>query len=128
MIFVFYFHYAIALTPLLYAYPTEIFPYELRGLGVSLTLIGANITLVIGQVANPVAMSTLGWKFYIFFCVIDALFFVTVWFLFPETKGKSLEEVAEIFEKNHDGHLIAPEKMEAVLSEKATHVEVKEKL
>lgn len=103
MLFVFYFHYAIALTPLLYAYPTEIFPYELRGWGVALTLILANTTLIIGQVANPVAMESLGWKFYIFFCVIDALFFMSVWFLFPETKGKSLEEVAAVFEDTHVG-------------------------
>lgn len=30
MLFLFYFHYDIALSPLLYSYPTEIFPYELR--------------------------------------------------------------------------------------------------
>jgi MFS family permease len=125
MLFVFNFHYAIALTPLLYAYPTEIFPYELRGFGVALTLIGANTTLIIGQLANPVAMAALGWKFYIFFVVIDALFFVAVWFLFPETKGRSLEEVAQVFEKNTNQGFIAPEKVEAILaSEKATHVEV----
>lgn len=124
MLFIYNFHYAIALTPLLYAYPTEIFPYELRGFGVALTLIGANFTLIIGQVANPVAMGSLGWRFYIVFCIIDALFFVAVWFIFPETKGKSLEEVAEIFEKTHDGGLIAPEKLEAVVHEKDAHIEV----
>jgi hypothetical protein len=46
---------------------------------------------------------SLWWKFYIFFCVIDALFFILVWFLFPETKGKSLEEVAAVFEDTHVG-------------------------
>ncbi|KAH7398620.1 general substrate transporter [Phaeosphaeria sp. MPI-PUGE-AT-0046c] len=125
-LFIFNFHYAIALTPLLYAYPTEIFPYELRSFGVALMLFGANLTLIVGSVANPVAMKALGWKYYILFCVIDALFFVAVWFLFPETKGKSLEEVAMVFEKEKDGPLVDPEKVDAVLNEKEAYVEVGE--
>lgn len=125
-LFIFNFHYAIALTPLLYAYPTEIFPYELRSFGVALVLFGANLTLIIGSVANPVAMSALGWRYYILFIVMDALFFVAVWFLFPETKGKSLEEVAMVFEKEKDQRLVDPEKMQAVLNEKMPRIEVGE--
>ena len=125
-LFIFNFHYAIALTPLLYAYPTEIFPYELRSFGVALMLFGANLTLIVGSVANPVAMTALGWRYYILFVVIDALFFVAIWFLFPETKGKSLEEVAMVFEKDKSQHLVDPEKVEAVLNEKAAHVAIGE--
>jgi sugar porter (SP) family MFS transporter len=125
-LFIFNFHYAIALTPLLYAYPTEIFPYELRSFGVALVLFGANTTLSVGSVANPVAMGALGWKYYIVFVVIDALFFVAIWFLFPETKGKSLEEVSMVFDKEKDQRLVDPEKVEAVLNEKVAHVEIGE--
>lgn len=98
MLFVFYFHYDIALTPLLYFYPTEIFPYELRSWGVAFTLIVTNASLIVGQLANPVAMADLRWRYYILFCMLNVLFFAAVWFLFPETKGKSLEEVASVFE------------------------------
>lgn len=98
MLFLFYFHYDIALTPLLYSYPTEIFPYELRSWGVAFTLIITNASLIVGQVVNPIAMASIGWRYYILFCVLDALFFVVVWLIFPETKGKSLEEIGEIFE------------------------------
>uniref|UniRef100_A0A0B7KI59 Major facilitator superfamily (MFS) profile domain-containing protein n=1 Tax=Bionectria ochroleuca TaxID=29856 RepID=A0A0B7KI59_BIOOC len=97
MLFIFYFHYDIALTPLLYSYPTELFPYEWRSWGVAFTLIITNVVLIIGQVCNPIALAQLGWKYYILFCVLDAIFIVEVWFLFPETKGKSLEELADIF-------------------------------
>jgi MFS family permease len=112
MLFIFYFHYDIALTPLLYSYPTEIFPYELRSLGVAFTLIVTNGSLIIGQLVNPIAMANIGWKYYIVFCVIDVLFFVAVWFLFPETKGKSLEEIASIFEPSPHSLLLNPEKLE----------------
>lgn len=99
MLFIFYFHYDIALTPLLYSYPTELFVYEWRSWGVAFTLIVTNVVLIIGQVCNPIAMAKLGWRYYIVFCVLDAFFIVQVWLLFPETKGKSLEELADVFEK-----------------------------
>lgn len=99
MLFVFYFHYDVALTPLLYSYPTELFPYEWRSWGVAFTLIVTNVTLIIGQVCNPIAMAKLGWKYYILFCILDGLFVVQVWLLFPETKGKSLEELEGIFDR-----------------------------
>lgn len=97
MLFIFYFHYDVALTPLLYSYPTELFPYEWRSWGVAFTLIVTNASQIIGQVANPIALARMGWKYYIIFCVLDALFIAEVWLLFPETKGKSLEELADIF-------------------------------
>lgn len=99
LLFIFYFHYDIALTPLLYSYPTELFPYEWRSWGVAFTLIVTNLVLIIGQVCNPIAMAKLGWRYYILFCILDSLFIVIVWFLFPETKGKSLEELSGIFDK-----------------------------
>lgn len=98
MLFVFYFHYDIAVTPLLYSYPTELFPYEWRSWGVAFTLIVTNAVLIIGQVCNPIAMAALGWKYYILFCVLDSLLIIAVWTLFPETKGKSLEELSDIFD------------------------------
>jgi len=120
-LFIFNFHYAIALTPLLYAYPTEIFPYELRGFGVAFTLTLSSLSLIISSVANPVAMKALGWKYYIMFCVLDATFFMLAWFLFPETKGKSLEEVASVFEKNADGSLIDQATISVVFEKKGDH-------
>ncbi|GME72307.1 unnamed protein product [Ambrosiozyma monospora] len=43
-------------------------------------------------------MDQLGWKYYIVFCVLDAVIVINIFFLYPETKGYSLEEIAEIFE------------------------------
>ncbi|KEY64419.1 hypothetical protein S7711_08475 [Stachybotrys chartarum IBT 7711] len=110
MLFVFYFHYDIALTPLLYSYPTELFPYEWRSWGVAFTLIVTNASQIIGQICNPIAMSRIGWRYYIVFCILDALFIAEVWLLFPETKGKSLEELAGIFDKLDDINLVDEEK------------------
>ncbi|OJJ54143.1 hypothetical protein ASPSYDRAFT_490368 [Aspergillus sydowii CBS 593.65] len=119
MLFLFYFHYDIALSPLLYSYPTEIFPYELRSWGVAFTLIVTNASLIVGQIANPIAMADIGWRYYILFCVLDLLFFLVVWLLFPETKGKSLEEIGKIFDDQNKvaGSSDGREKEELMITE-----------
>ncbi|KAI5928353.1 general substrate transporter [Camillea tinctor] len=97
-IFIYYFFYDIAWTPLLQAYTVEIFPYTLRGRGLSVTLITTFLGLIVGNQVNPIAMNAISWKYYIVFCCILAGLLVIVWFLFPETKGYTLEEIAEVFE------------------------------
>jgi hypothetical protein len=97
-IFIYYFFYDIAWTPLLQAYPVEIFPYALRGRGLTVSLSSTYIGLIIGQFVNPIAMKHIGWKYYIVFCCILGILFTLVWFLFPETKGRTLEQIAEVFD------------------------------
>lgn len=97
-IFIFFFFYAIAWAPLLQAYIVEIYPYTLRGRGVSAMYVSTFLGLVVGNQVNPIAMKSIGWKYYIFFCCLLAVLFVIIWFLFPETKGHSLEEIREVFE------------------------------
>lgn len=47
-------------------------------------------------------MKALAWKYYIVFCCILACLLVIVYFLFPETRGYTLEEICEIFEGKLD--------------------------
>lgn len=49
---------------------------------------------------TPVAINTIGWQYYIVFAVISACIPVSVYFLFPETKGRSLEELDLIFRES----------------------------
>lgn len=80
------------------SYPTEIFPYFLRSKGLTCELLAIYGSLVIAAFVNPVGMENLGWKYYIVFCCFLAVFLAVTWFFFPETKGRSLEEIAEIFD------------------------------
>ncbi|KAH7349496.1 lactose permease [Plectosphaerella cucumerina] len=97
-IFIFYFFYDIAWTPLLQAYPVEIYPFTLRGRGLSLTYITASTGLIVGNQVNPIAMKAIAWKYYIVFCCILGVLFGIIYVLFPETKGRTLEEIREVFE------------------------------
>ncbi|KAH7139923.1 general substrate transporter [Dactylonectria estremocensis] len=97
-IFIFYFFYDIAWTPMLQAYPVEIYPFTLRGRGLSLTYITAATGLIVGNQVNPIAMKAIAWKYYIVFCCILCVLLGVIYLLFPETKGRTLEEIREVFE------------------------------
>lgn len=89
--------YSMAWSPLLHAYIVEIWPYTLRSRGVSALYIFTFIALVFANQVNPIAMADIGWKYYIMFiCILVCLLFL-IWFIFPETKGRALEEIGEIF-------------------------------
>lgn len=98
-IFIAYFFFDIAWTPMLYAYTVEIFPFRLRSLGLSTALMTANLSLILGMFVNPIALLALSWRYYILFCVLLFILIFVVIFLFPETKGRTLEEIAEVFEQ-----------------------------
>lgn len=98
LIFIYYFFYDIAFTPLPQAYTVEIFPYTLRGRGLSTMYISTFVGLIVGNQVNPIAMEAIAWKYYIVFICLLALLVVIIWFLFPETKGHTLEEIRDVFE------------------------------
>ncbi|OTA91060.1 hypothetical protein M434DRAFT_22637 [Hypoxylon sp. CO27-5] len=98
MIFLFYTAFNCGWQGLVIAYPVEILPYELRAKGLQLTFFGVS-TNVVNQYVNPVGIQNIGWRFYIFYCVWLCVEFVVVYFLWVETKGVPLEEIAKLFDK-----------------------------
>ncbi|KAF9875532.1 hypothetical protein CkaCkLH20_06913 [Colletotrichum karsti] len=100
-VFLTYFSYAIAWVPLLQAYIVEIFPYTLRGRGLSFLYLCSFSALVLANQVNPIAIQNLGWKYYVVFCCILGCLLGVIYFVFPETKGHTLEEIQEVFEGSH---------------------------
>lgn len=117
-VFLVFFHYDIAWTPLLLGYPTEIFPYSLRSRGLAVEMVSVYGCLVIASFCNPLGLENLGWKYYIVFCVLLSGITATVYFYFPETKGHTLEEIAVIF----DGEQANPQR--AIAKVDGSRVEV----
>lgn len=60
-----------------------------------------NIVSFINTYAAPVGITNSGWKFYILYLAIDAVGVLFIYFFFVETKGRSLEEIDEIFADPH---------------------------
>ncbi|WVW85885.1 hypothetical protein I302_107923 [Kwoniella bestiolae CBS 10118] len=90
--------YNIALNPLSYAYTSEILSFSTRTKGLALYLFTQEWQAIITRYVNPIGLANLGWKYYIVFQVFYVLETLFVYLYFPETKGRTLEEIAEIFD------------------------------
>ncbi|KAF2212457.1 hypothetical protein CERZMDRAFT_106187 [Cercospora zeae-maydis SCOH1-5] len=97
-LFIFFAGYDIALTPLVVSYPAEIWPYNLRGRGLSVMGLTVVVTIVFNTFVNPIALDAIGWKYYLVFVVIIVAYGVTAFFFYPETRGHSLEHMAVLFD------------------------------
>lgn len=47
---------------------------------------------------NPIALEAINWKYYIVFVALLATWFALIWLFFPETSGRTLEEIYEVFD------------------------------
>ncbi|CCM06853.1 uncharacterized protein FIBRA_09158 [Fibroporia radiculosa] len=97
-IFLFYGFYDLAFTPLIVTYTCEILPHSLRAKGLTVFSVGVSLALIFNQYVNPVALQRLAWKYYIFYCCWIAFEFVFLYFMLIETKNRTLEETAALFD------------------------------
>ena len=83
--------------PVSWVYPPELYPLRVRGKAVALAT-SANwaFNFALGYFVPP-AFQNIKWQVYIVFGVFCAAMFVHVFFMFPETAGKSLEETEVMF-------------------------------
>ena len=80
-----------------WVYPAEIFPVEVRALGNAITTFTNWIVNLIFAQFSPQALTSIGFRyFYVFFCfnIVAALCYI---FFYPETKGRTLEQIDELF-------------------------------
>jgi MFS family permease len=90
--------YAISWGPVSWVYPPEVYPMRVRGKAVALAT-SANwaFNSALGAFV-PEAFATIRWKVYVIFGVFNLAMLLHVAFVFPETAGKTLEEVQLIFD------------------------------
>jgi len=80
-----------------WVYPAEIFPIELRAKGNSVsTFTNWSLNLIFAQV-SPIALSSMGFRFFFLFFVFNFMAVLAYWFFYPETKGRTLEQMDELF-------------------------------
>lgn len=56
------------------------------------------IAIFFNTFVNPIALESLGWKYYFVFVVVLIIMGFTVYFFYPETKGYTLENIAILFD------------------------------
>ncbi|CAG9941798.1 unnamed protein product [Clonostachys rosea f. rosea IK726] len=90
--------YNIGWNALTYTYMVEIFPYQQRAQGIAVEQLMVRFAVFFNTYVNPIALDSIGWKYYIVYCVWVLFEIFTIWLLFPETHGRSLEELSFMFE------------------------------
>ncbi|KIW06943.1 uncharacterized protein PV09_02604 [Verruconis gallopava] len=107
-----------------FSYVSEIFPNHLRSAGVALGLASFYLASEVTLVAAPIAMNKIGWKFYLVLICPSFFYIIVMYFLFPETKGRTLEEIGALFGDTHVANKwydLSPEER-AKIHEKALHL------
>jgi sugar porter (SP) family MFS transporter len=90
--------FAFGWTPLQAMYIAETLDTHNRAKGFALGLLVSNISSAIIQYISGPAFASIKYYFYLVFMVWDIIEIVVVYFFFPETKERTLEEMSEVFE------------------------------
>ncbi|KZP22116.1 general substrate transporter [Athelia psychrophila] len=93
--------YAITMGPVSWTYPAEIFPMKVRSKAVSLSTAANWMFNFALAWAVPPGLSTIAWKTYFIFATFNFAACIHVFFCFPETAGRTLEEIEDVFAQGH---------------------------
>ncbi|KAI8807673.1 general substrate transporter [Cladochytrium replicatum] len=91
-------NYSICWTPLNALYPVECLNYGARSKGMAMCQMLINIANILQSYVLSYGLKNFRWKFFAFYFLFNLLSVVVVWLLFPETKGRTLEQLDKIFE------------------------------
>jgi sugar porter (SP) family MFS transporter len=97
MVYLFQICYSFGWTPLQALYPVEVLSFEMRAKGMAFSNLFVAAGGMVSQFGFPVALQNIAWKTYIVFCVWCAIQAIVIYFLVPETKNRTLEELDGIF-------------------------------
>jgi MFS family permease len=93
--------FAVTMGPVSWTYPAEIFSLRVRGKAVALSTASNWAFNSALAFAVPPGLDSIAWKTYFIFGTFNFAAFLHIFFMYPETVGRSLEEVEEIFQQGH---------------------------
>lgn len=88
-------------SPLQALYPAEVLNNDIRAKGMAAQSFIAGVMGFINMYATPIALRRIGWRTYTIFLVLHVIHWFLMYFVTVETKGRSLEELEEIFNDPH---------------------------
>jgi sugar porter (SP) family MFS transporter len=124
-VFVFIFFYNLVLEGPSWWYNAEIFPTHLRAKGMTTGICVFCLCNILWLQLAPTAFANIGWKFYLVFICISCASATTVYFIYPDTLNKPLEEVAMLF-GDHD--LVAIYQQDIIVDHERHEVVTKEEV
>ena len=96
-VFLYIFVYVLGFMGIPFLYASEVAPLHIRAAvcGVS-TAVSWLLNFMVAEI-TPIAFTTIGYRYFIIYAAINASCVLVVYFFYPETAGRSLEEIDEIF-------------------------------
>ncbi|KAK0751872.1 general substrate transporter [Schizothecium vesticola] len=91
--------------PLPWLYPAEINPIKTRAKANAVSTCSNWLFNFVVVMIVPVMVAKIGWGTYLFFAATNACFLPAIWFFYPETARRSLEEIDIIFAKGHSENM-----------------------
>ncbi|KAB8201666.1 general substrate transporter [Aspergillus parasiticus] len=99
--------YNLGYNALTYTYLVEIFPYFGRSRGLSWFQFYGRGAAFFATYVNPVGLDRISWRWLLVYCCWLAFELVFIYFLFPETSGRTLEELSFMFEGKEKANEVA---------------------
>lgn len=96
-IFLFHFSYVIGYGGIPFLYAAELSPLKMRGTINGISMGTYWIFCILITEITPYLFQSLEWRFFIIFAGLNVVMMGVVYFLFPETAGRTLEEIDRIF-------------------------------
>ncbi|KAF9629165.1 putative sugar transporter stl1 protein [Lasiodiplodia theobromae] len=83
-----------------FLYCTEVAPIRLRVAMSSISTANHWLWNFVVVMVTPIALNTMGWKYYFVYAAVAFCIPISVYFLFPETMGRNLEEIDMMFRES----------------------------
>ncbi|KAI1472154.1 general substrate transporter [Daldinia caldariorum] len=90
--------YNIGYNALTYTYLVELWPFAERSRGIAFFQLFGRLAGFFTTFVNPIGLGNVSWRYLISYCCFLAFEIVFIYFIFPETFGRTLEELAFLFE------------------------------
>lgn len=103
-LFLFIVFFGLAMLPLPWIYPPEVASMRVRAATNALSTMCNWLTNFAVVMFTPVFIQTSQWGTYFFFALMNFIYIPVVFLFYPETAGRSLEEIDVIFAKAHVEH------------------------
>ena len=95
--FLFFDFFSLGILPVSWMYASEIMPLRTRNKGVALGAASHWLSNFVIVYVTPQAIQSLGYRLYIIWALLNAVFVPITWLFYPETAGRSLEEMDAVF-------------------------------
>ncbi|KAJ5185400.1 Major facilitator superfamily domain general substrate transporter [Penicillium cf. griseofulvum] len=99
--------YNLGYNALTYTYLIEIFPYVGRSRGLSWFQFYGRGASFFATYVNPIGLSRIAWRWLLVYCCWLVFELVFIFFFFPETSGRTLEELSFMFEDKDKANQVA---------------------